>query len=142
MALSRIPGCAGQLVVWPATADRGTDPEKLVVDMTSFSLEETADNPTFKVIGDCADQSSEGSTAYTISGDGQIMTDATSGQATIENGKKFLWRFYLDKATEADAYYEGDAIVNSRGLSISPEDNQSFSFAANGDGALIKSNVP
>lgn len=142
MALTRIKGCAGQLVVWPAAADRTTDPEKLVVDMTSFSLSESAENPTFKVLGDCAEQSAEGSTTYSLSGEGQIMTEAASGQATIENGKKFLWRFYLDLAGDPTVYYEGDAICNSREFSATPDALQTFSFGANGDGALIKSNVP
>jgi len=142
MALTRIKGCAGQLVVWAVGLDRATDPEKLVVDMTSFSLSETAENPTFKVLGDCADQSSEGSTAYTLSGEGQVMTDSTSGQAVIENGKTFQWRFYLDKAAEADAFYEGNAIVNGRDFNATPDSNQTFSFSANGDGTLVKSNVP
>lgn len=142
MALTRIKGCSGELVLWAEAADRTTDPEKKVIDMTSFTLSESAENSTFNVIGDCAEQSGEGTTAYTVSGDGIVATDTTGGQAIIENGKIFQWRFYMDKATEADAYYEGNARVDSREMSVEPTENMSFTFSATGDGALIKSNVP
>ena len=135
MALRRINGCKGRLIIKAATA-LPADPELVLGDMTSFTWSRTAENTKFKVLNDCTEQSGEGTTAYTISGEGLYSTTASDNQnVLIKEGQLMQFRFYPAFGDDATDFVEGVVRTSAIDLSDTPDENESFTFSADGDGA-------
>lgn len=140
--LSRIDGCKGRLIFKLADA-QPADPELAVVDMTSFTWNRTSEISTFKTLNNCAQQTGEGSTAYTISGDG-IYATQDPGQSTLKEGRLVQWGFYPDYndiGEPDESRVGGIARVESLDLSVSTDDNHQFSFSATGEGDYTATNM-
>jgi len=135
MSIRRINGCKGRFIVKADGAAPG-DPELIVADMTSFTFSRTAENTNFKVLNDCAEQSGEGTTAYTISGEGLYSTiNADNQNGVIKEGQLFQWRFYPAFGDDAAVFVEGVVRASAIDLNVSPDENDTFTFSGDGDGA-------
>lgn len=140
-ALKRVNGCKGRLYLRTA-GSAPEDPYFFMIDMTSFTFDRTAENTTFKVLGSCADQSGEGTTAYTLSGEGQYATIALgtggvlagNGQQLVKEGQLVDWKFYLDEEGDPSDFISGTARTDNISMSVTPDENTSFSWGSTGDG--------
>ena len=138
-ALSRINGCKCRIHFRVAGGAPG-DPYFFAVDMTSATFNRSAENTTFKVLGDCADQSGEGTVAHSLSGEGQYAnTDV--GQVLLKEGQLIDWKLYLDEVGDPNDFVSGTNRIDSLDISISPDENITFSFASTGDGTYTLSNM-
>lgn len=133
---NRISGCRGRLVLGASGADLGVTGD-IVVDVTNFSISESSEIPTFRVLNDCNDQTGDAASSYTATIEG-IYAATDAGQTFISNGTLVAWRFYPSHGDDATVYEEGEFRFSSVDRNRTPDENQSFTASATGDGAITR----
>ena len=112
-----------------------------VLQIRSYSLEETADTIEDTTMGDTSRTYLTG--LKTFSGSVDVFWDETdtNGQVSFAVGSSVTLAVYPEGDTSGDTYYSGTAIVTGRTITSSFDGMVEASFTLQGTGALTASTV-
>jgi len=107
-----------------------------VAQITSFSIDESANMISDSELTDAAETSIAGRTSW--SGTIECMWDDadTTGQGAMTIGSSLAFEFQPEGATAGSAEYSGTGLIESRGLAVADESMITQSFSVKGTGAL------
>lgn len=112
-----------------------------ILEIRSFSVEETGDTIDDSTMGDTARTFIAGLKTFTASVDCLWDELNTTGQGALTVGSTVTLNLYPEGAVTGDVYYTGSAIVTSRNLNSSYDGLVEISFSCQGTGALSTATV-
>ena len=112
-----------------------------ILEIRSYSIEETADTLEDTVMGDSARTYLPSLTSWSGSVDVFWNEDDTTGQGALTIGAVAVVNFYLEGSTSGDTYYTGSAIVTGISRSASFDGLVEASISIQGTGALTSTTV-
>lgn len=112
-----------------------------ILEIRSYSIEETADTLEDTVMGDSARTYLPSLTSWSGSVDVFWNESDTTGQGALTIGAVATVNFYLEGDTSGDTYYTGSAIVTGISRSASFDGLVEASISIQGTGALTSTTV-
>jgi hypothetical protein len=112
-----------------------------ILEIRSYSIEETADTLEDTVMGDSARTYLPSLTSWSGSVDVFWNETDTTGQGALTIGAVATLNFYLEGDTNGDTYYTGSAIVTGISRSASFDGLVEASISVQGTGALTSTTV-
>lgn len=112
-----------------------------ILEIRSYSIEETADTLEDTVMGDSARTYLPSLTSWSGSVDVFWNETDTTGQGALTIGAVATVNFYLEGDTSGDTYYTGSAIVTGISRSASFDGLVEASISVQGTGALTSTTV-
>ena len=107
-----------------------------VVEIRSYTLNESADTVEDTVMGDPARSFKPSLTSFDGTIDVYWDETDTDGQALLVPSAEVTIKFYPEGTATGDTYYTGTAIVTSRSISASFDNMVEMSIGVQGTGAL------